>query len=74
MGRPPATQAKQASLLALRAGIKPLRTYRNPIFLAREWAEVMNAGNFRSQWTFAHLIGPIHRFLLPTESLRIQLN
>jgi hypothetical protein len=25
--------------------IKPIRTYRNPIFLALEWAEAMEAGN-----------------------------
>jgi len=32
--------------------IKPIRTYRNPIFLAREWAEAMEAGNFLSQRAF----------------------
>ncbi|HOO77225.1 MAG TPA: hypothetical protein PLZ73_04980 [bacterium] len=36
--------------------IKPIRTYRNPIFLAREWAEVMKKGNFRSQGAFAKAI------------------
>jgi hypothetical protein len=40
--------------------IKPIRTYRNPIFLAREWAEAMEAGNFRSQRAFARAIGLSH--------------
>ena len=40
--------------------IKPVRTYRNPIFLAREWAEAMEAGNFRSQRAFARAIGLSH--------------
>jgi hypothetical protein len=40
--------------------IKPVRTYRNPIFLAREWAEAMEDGNFRSQRAFARAIGLSH--------------
>ena len=40
--------------------IKPIRTYRNPIFLAREWAEAMKGGNFRSQRVFARAIGLSH--------------
>jgi hypothetical protein len=32
--------------------IKPVRNYRNPIFLDREWAEAMEAGNFRLMITF----------------------
>ena len=40
--------------------IKPIRTYRNPIFLAREWAEAMEAGDFRSQRAFARAIGLSH--------------
>ena len=40
--------------------IKPIRTYRNPIFLAREWAEAMEAGNFRSQRAFAKASGLSH--------------
>ena len=40
--------------------IRVIRTYRNPIFLAREWAEAMKAGNFRSQQTFARAIGLSH--------------
>jgi len=40
--------------------IKPIRTYRNPIFPAREWAEAMEAGNFRSQRAFARAIGLSH--------------
>ena len=40
--------------------IKPIRTYRNPIFLAREWVEAMEAGNFRSQQAFARAIGLSH--------------
>ena len=37
-----------------------MRTYRNPIYLAREWAEAMEAGNFRSQRAFARAIGLSH--------------
>jgi len=33
---------------------------RNPIFLAREWAEAMEAGNFRSQRAFAKASGLSH--------------
>jgi hypothetical protein len=40
--------------------IKPIRTYRNPIFLARDWAEAMEAGNFRSQRAFSRAIGLSH--------------
>ena len=40
--------------------IKPLRTYRKPILLAREWAETMEAGKFRSQGAFAKVIGLSH--------------
>ena len=40
--------------------IKPIRTYRNPIFLAREWAEAMETGDFRSQRAFARAIGLSH--------------
>lgn len=40
--------------------IKPIRTYRNPIFLAREWAAAMEAGDFRSQRAFARAIGLSH--------------
>lgn len=40
--------------------IKPVRTYRNPIFLAREWAEALEAGNFRSKRAFARAIGLSH--------------
>jgi len=40
--------------------IKPIRTYRNPIFLAREWAVAMEAGNFQSQRAFARVIGLSH--------------
>jgi len=36
---------------------KPVKTYRNPLFLAREWAEALKAGNFRSQSAFARSIG-----------------
>ena len=43
-----------------RGRIKPIRTYRNPIFLAREWAEAMESGNFRSQRAFAKAIGLSH--------------
>jgi len=40
--------------------MKPIRTYRNPIFLAWEWAEAMEAGNFRSQRAFAKASGLSH--------------
>ncbi len=40
--------------------IKPVRTYRNPIFLAREWAKAMEWGNFWSQRAFARAIGRSH--------------
>lgn len=40
--------------------IKPIRTYRNPIFLAREWAEAIQTGNLRSQRAFAQAIGLSH--------------
>ena len=39
---------------------KHVRTYRNPLFLAREWSEAMEAGNFRSQRAFARAIGLSH--------------
>ncbi len=39
---------------------KPSRTYRNPVLLAREWAEAMEAGNLRSQRAFARAIGLSH--------------
>jgi len=40
--------------------IKLVRTYRNPIFVAREWAEAMESGNFRSQRAFARALGLSH--------------
>ena len=40
--------------------IKPIRTYRNPIFLAREWEKTMNIGGFRSKRAFAQAIGLPH--------------
>lgn len=40
--------------------IQPIRAYRNPIFLALEWAEAMEGGNFRSQRAFAKAIGLSH--------------
>lgn len=40
--------------------IKPIRTYRNPFFLAWEWKEAMEEGNFRSQRHFAKAIGLSH--------------
>jgi len=39
---------------------KPIRTYRNPIFLAREWSDAMRSGNFRSRRAFAHALGLSH--------------
>jgi len=43
-----------------RRRIKPIRTYRNPIFLAREWADAMRAGEFRSRRAFAKAVGLSH--------------
>ena len=40
--------------------IRIIRTYRNPIFLAREWAEAMTAGGFRTRRAFAKAIGVSH--------------
>lgn len=40
--------------------IRPVRTYRNPIFLAREWEEAKAAGDFLSQRAFARAIGLSH--------------
>ena len=40
--------------------IRLIRTYRNPIFLAREWAEAMEAGDFRSRRGFAKAVGVSH--------------
>ncbi|MEI6634195.1 MAG: hypothetical protein WCP22_10315 [Chlamydiota bacterium] len=43
-----------------RRRIRPIRTYRNPIFLAREWAEAMQEGVFQSRRAFARAIGLSH--------------
>ena len=43
-----------------RRRIKPIRTYRNPVFLAREWSDAMRSGNFRSRRAFAHALGVSH--------------
>jgi len=43
-----------------RRRIKPIRTYRNPVFLAREWSDAMRSGNFRSRRAFAHELGVSH--------------
>ncbi len=43
-----------------RRRIKPIRTYRNPIFLAREWAEAMQGGDFPSRRAFAKAVGVSH--------------
>lgn len=40
--------------------IRLIRTYRNPVFLAREWADAMRAGDFRSRRAFAKAIGLSH--------------
>lgn len=37
-----------------------IRTYQNPIFLAREWAEAMKAGGFPSHRVFAKAVGVSH--------------
>lgn len=43
-----------------RRRIKPMRTYRNPVFLAREWADAMQTGNFHSRRAFAKSISLSH--------------
>ena len=43
-----------------RRRIKPIRTYRNPVFLAREWADAMQSGSFPSRRAFAKAIGLSH--------------
>jgi hypothetical protein len=45
---------------AERRRIRPIRTHRNPIFLAREWAEAMQSGDFRSRRAFAKAVGVSH--------------
>jgi hypothetical protein len=59
---------------------KPVKTYRNPIFLAREWAEAMKQGNFQSQSAFARAIGvsparvsQVLRLLKLPESVRTEI-
>jgi len=42
---------------AERRRIKPVWTFRNPIFLAQELAEAMKRGQFRTQSEFARTIG-----------------
>lgn len=43
-----------------RLRIRLIRTYRNPIFLAREWAEAIRAGGFPTRRAFAKAIGVSH--------------
>ncbi|MCX6353950.1 MAG: hypothetical protein NTZ78_03460 [Candidatus Aureabacteria bacterium] len=45
---------------AARRRIRLIRTYRNPIFLAREWADAIKAGDFPSRRAFANAIGLSH--------------
>ena len=40
--------------------IRIIRTYRNPLFLAREWVEAMTAGGFPTRRAFAKAIGVSH--------------
>lgn len=40
--------------------IRVIRTYRNPIFVAKEWAEAMKAGGFATRRAFAKAIGVSH--------------
>lgn len=37
--------------------IKPIRTYRNPIFLAREWKKMLESGECASQTELARALG-----------------
>ena len=37
--------------------IKPIRTYRNPIFLAREWKTMLGSGEYSSQTDLAGALG-----------------
>ncbi len=37
--------------------IKPIRTYRNPIFLAREWQKALASGEYASQTALARQVG-----------------
>ena len=37
--------------------IKPIRTYRNPIFLAREWKKMLQSGECASQTDLARKLG-----------------
>lgn len=43
-----------------RRRIRPIRTYRNPIFLAREWADALQASDYPSRRAFAKAIGLSH--------------
>lgn len=36
---------------------KPARTYRNPIFLAREWRKTLDSGEYASQTALARKLG-----------------
>jgi len=40
-----------------RRRIKPLRTYRNPVFLAREWRKALESGEYASQTALALKLG-----------------
>jgi hypothetical protein len=37
--------------------LRPVRTYRNPIFLAREWKRMLDSGEYASQTALAQKIG-----------------
>ena len=37
--------------------IEPKRTYRNPIFLAREWEKMLQSGEYASQTALARKLG-----------------
>jgi hypothetical protein len=37
--------------------IKPKRTYRNPVFLAREWEKMLRSGEYASQTALARKLG-----------------
>lgn len=43
-----------------RRRIRPIRTYRNPIFVAGEWADAMQGGDFPSRRAFAKAVGVSH--------------
>ena len=48
---PPARRGKKTT------NRKPSRTYRNPVFLAREWKRMLDSGEYTSQAALARYLG-----------------